>query len=51
MMRHSGRSTSGKETRRRHATQGASLRALRVQVEIEENIDREGGLGERKRGT
>ena len=29
--------------------QGASLRALRVQVEIEENIDRVGGLGERKR--
>ena len=32
--------------------QGASLRALRVQIEIEENIsdsEREGGLGERKR--
>ena len=35
MVRHNGRSTNGKETRRRHAT-GYSLRALRVQIEIKE---------------
>ena len=31
--------------------QGASLRALRVQIEIEENKRKRGGLGKRKRGA
>ena len=55
MMRHNGRSTNGKETRRRHATGGASLRALSESVtqctdrgRTSKRIDREGRLGKRK---